>query len=80
LSIGDFGLLNVEDEILVYERRYGAERLIVALNLGGKQHRFELPDWARGSRSLLSTVSDLALVEGGAFLLRSHEAVVLKAG
>jgi glycosidase len=80
LSIGDFVLLNVEDEILVYERRYGAERLIVALNLGGKQHRFELPDWARGSRSLLSTVSDLALVEGGAFLLRSHEAVVLKAG
>jgi len=34
LSIGDFVLLNVEDEILAYERRYDAERLIVALNLG----------------------------------------------
>jgi len=35
LSIGDFVLLNVEDEILVYERRHDGERLIVALNLGG---------------------------------------------
>ncbi len=34
LSIGGFVLLNVEDDILVYERRHAAERLIVALNLG----------------------------------------------
>jgi hypothetical protein len=38
-----------------------------------------LPDWARDSRLLLSTVEDAALVEGGAVLLRSNEAVVLKA-
>jgi len=79
LSIGDFVLLNVEDEILAYERRYDAERLIVALNLGGQPHRLQLPDWARDSRLLLSTVEDAALVEGGAVLLRSNEAVVLKA-
>ena len=79
LSIGDFVLLNVEDEILVYERRHAAERLIVALNLGGRPHRLQLPDWARGSRLLLSTVEDVALVEGGPVLLRSNEAVVLKA-
>ncbi|UPK34080.1 DUF3459 domain-containing protein [Bradyrhizobium sp. 186] len=80
LSIGDFVLLNVEYEMLVYERRHGAERLIVALNLGERQHRLQLPDWARGSRALLSTLEDAALVEGGTLLLGSNEAVVLEAG
>jgi alpha-glucosidase len=80
LSVGDFVLLNVEDEILVYERRQEAERLIVALNLGERQHRLQLPDWARGSRLLLSTIEDAALVESGTLLLRSNEAVVLEAG
>jgi glycosidase len=79
LSIGDFVLLHVEDEILFYERRHGAERLIVALNLGERRHRLSLPDWARGSRLLLSTVEDAALVEDGALLLGSNEAVVLDA-
>jgi len=80
LSIGDFVLLNVEDEILAYERRHDAERLIMALNLGGRPHRLLLPDWARGSRLLLSTVDDAALVGGDTLLLRSNEGVILKAG
>jgi alpha-glucosidase len=80
LSIGDFVLLNVEDELLVYARRHAAERLIVALNLGERKHRLQLPDWARGSRLLLSTVENAALVEDGALLLGSNEAVVLEAG
>jgi glycosidase len=80
LSIGDFVLLNVEDEILVYERRHDSERLLVALNLGGRPHRLQLPDWARGSRLLLSTHEDAALAEDGALLLRSNEGVVLEAG
>ncbi|MET3843948.1 alpha-amylase family glycosyl hydrolase [Bradyrhizobium sp. OAE829] len=80
LSIGDFALLNVEDEMLAYERRHDSERLIVALNLGAQSHRLPLPDWGRGSRVLLSTVADAALVEDGALLLGSNEAVVLEAG
>jgi alpha-glucosidase len=80
LSIGDFALLNVEDEMLVYERRHDSERLIVALNLGVQSHPLPLPDWGRGSRVLLSTVADAALVEDGALLLGSNEAVVLEAG
>jgi glycosidase len=79
LSIGDFVLLDVQGEILAYERRHGAERLIVALNLGGRSHRLQLPGWARDSWLLLSTVAGAALVEGGALLLRSNEGVVLKA-
>ncbi len=46
LSIGDFALLDAEGDVPAYERRHGAERLIVALNLGGRSHRLELPDWA----------------------------------
>jgi alpha-glucosidase len=80
LSIGDFGLLKGEDSILAYERRHDSERLIVALNLGERPSGLQLPDWARGSRLLLSTVDDAALIEGGTFLLRSNEGVVLKAG
>jgi hypothetical protein len=57
-----------------------AERLIVALNLGERKHRLQLPEWARGSRLLLSTVENAALVEDGALLLGSNEAVVLEAG
>jgi alpha-glucosidase len=77
LSIGDFVLLKVEDEILVYARRHGAQRLIVALNFGSRQHRLELPDWARGSRVLLSSAEDAAPMEAGVLLIRSNEAVVL---
>jgi alpha-glucosidase len=79
LSIGDYTLLDVEDEILAYERRHDSERLIVALNFGGQPHRLQLPYWASDSRVLLSTVEDTALVQGSILLLRSNEAVVLKA-
>jgi glycosidase len=80
LSIGDFALVTVEDELLVYARRHDKQRLLVALNLSERPHRLQLPDWARGSRLLLSTREDAPLAEDGALLLRSHEAVVLAAG
>jgi glycosidase len=80
LSIGDFVLVRVEDELLVYARRHESQRLLVALNLGERNHLLHLPDWARGGRLLLSTREDAPLAEDGALLLRSHEAVVLEAG
>jgi glycosidase len=80
LSIGEFGLLKGGDAILAYERRHDSERLIVALNLAERPHGLRLPDWARGSRLLLSTIDDAALVEGDTLLLRSNEGVVLKVG
>lgn len=80
LSIGDFALLRAEDEVLAYERQHAAERLMVALNLGQQPQRLRLPDWARGSRLLLSTVEDQSRVEGDLLLLRPNEAVILDAG
>ena len=52
----------------------------MALNLGERPRGLQLPDWARGSRLLLSTVDDAALVEDDTLLLRSNEGVVLEAG
>jgi alpha-glucosidase len=77
LSIGDFALLDAEGDGLVYERRYGADRLIVALNLGGRAHRVALPDWARECRTLLSTVAVAALAGDGALTLGPDEGVIL---
>ncbi|HEV7335104.1 MAG TPA: alpha-amylase family glycosyl hydrolase [Bosea sp. (in: a-proteobacteria)] len=77
LTIGDFALLDAEGDILAYERRHGAERLIVALNLGAQPQRLELPDWAHDCRSLLSTLADLTPVRDGALLLRPNEGVIL---
>ena len=69
LSIGDFALLDAEGDVLAYERRHGTERLIVALNLGGRSQRLRLPDWACDCRPLLSTVADAAPARDGALLL-----------
>jgi alpha-glucosidase len=56
LAIGDFALLPSEPEVLQYERREGAERLIVALNLGSTPRRIRIPEDARIAQPLLSTV------------------------
>jgi alpha-glucosidase len=77
LSIGSFALLDAEGDVLAYERRHGAERLIVALNLGARTQRLQLPDWASGARPLLSTLADAAQPAHGVLLLRGNEGVIL---
>jgi alpha-glucosidase len=77
LSIGDFTLLDAEGDVLAYERRHGAERLIVALNLAGRSQCLQLPPWARDCRSLLSTLADTASVVDGVLRLRADEGVIL---
>jgi alpha-glucosidase len=77
LSVGDFALLDAEGDVLAYERRHDAERLIVALNLGGRPHRHKLPNWASDCQTLLSTVGDSVPTEDGVLLLRSDEGVIL---
>jgi glycosidase len=79
LATGDFALLDSAGDVLAYERRHGAGRLIVALNLGGLSQRLELPDWANNCRVLLSTLADAALPGDGAVLLRADEGLILMA-
>ncbi len=77
LTIGDITLLDAKGDVLAYERRHGAERLIVALNLGGRPHHMALPDGTRDYRLLLSTVADATLAGEGALLLRADEGMIL---
>ena len=79
LSTGDIALLDAEGDVLAYERRHGAERLIVALNLGERPQHLALPDWARDCQPLLSTVAGAPLAGGGSLLLRADEGVILMA-
>ena len=71
-------MLDADGDVLAYERRHGAERLIVALNLGARSQRLELPDWAGDDRPLLSTIDDAMLIADGGLLLRGHEGVILR--
>ena len=78
LSGGDITLLDAEGDVLAYERRHGAERLIVALNLGERPQHLALPDWARDWQLLLSTVADATAAGDAALLLCADEGVILK--
>jgi alpha-glucosidase len=77
LSIGDFALLDAEGDVFAYERRHNAERLIVALNLGARPHRLQLPGWASNCRLRLSTLPGEAQAGDAAMLLRGNEGVIL---
>jgi alpha-glucosidase len=77
LAIGDFALLDAEGDVLAYERRHGAQRLAVALNLGADAQYLELPGWASACRPLLSTLPGATQIESGVLLLRPDEGVIL---
>ena len=77
LSIGDFALLEAEGDVLAYERRHGAQRLILALNLGGRPQGMQLPDWASDCRTLLSTLGDTTSPRDGVMPLRPDEGVII---
>ncbi|WP_131858324.1 alpha-amylase family glycosyl hydrolase [Bosea sp. BK604] len=77
LAIGDFALLDSAGDVLAYERRQGAQRLVVALNLGAQVQHLDLPDWAGGCPPLLSTIPGPAQIEGRALRLRPNEGVIL---
>ncbi len=79
LSIGDFASLGAEGDVLAYERRHSTDRLIVALNLGGRPHCLQLPHWASDYRPLLSTADDAGQIVDGALRLRADEGVILTA-
>jgi alpha-glucosidase len=76
LSVGDYLALAAEGDVLAYERRRGAERLTIVLNLGHEPQAFALAQPA--SRVLLSTHLDREGEPVGARLaLRPDEGVIL---
>lgn len=78
MSIGDFALLPTQGNVFAFERRHGAERLIVALNLGDRLQRLQLPDWAGDCKVLLSTLAAGSTpCDGGTLLLQGNEGIIL---
>jgi alpha-glucosidase len=57
LSVGHYRPVESEGDVLAYERRHGAERLLVVLNLGHRPHTLPLPGGTNG-RVVLSTLLD----------------------
>jgi alpha-glucosidase len=76
LAIGSITLLDAGPDTLAYERRYGDERLLVALNLGGNASALPLPGDADVVEPLLSTHSGRVADEE----LAPDEGVILRIG
>jgi alpha-glucosidase len=81
LSIGSFHPVDIEGQVFSYERREGAERLMVALNLGHEARTIAMPADAPDGVLQLSTCLDHeeAPVQGSV-ALRPDEGVLLKLG
>jgi alpha-glucosidase len=74
---GSYHPVSAEGDVLVFERRAGTARLLVALNLGASPQRVEPP--APRARILLSTALDRwDETQGGALFLRPAEGVVVE--
>jgi oligo-1,6-glucosidase/alpha-glucosidase len=56
LAIGDFALVDADDDVLAYERRHDDERLLIVLNLGAQQRRLPYPAHAVLEEIVLSTL------------------------
>jgi alpha-glucosidase len=78
LSVGGYALVAMDGDVLAYERRHGAERVLVLLNLGHEAHRVPLPADASRGRILLSTLLDREGEEAGSQVdLRPDEGLLV---
>lgn len=78
LSRGDFAFVSADQDVLRYERRDGADRLLIALNLASGPRRSFLPGGVGTAELLLSTISGrrfdgrLAADEGVVLRMKNH--------
>jgi alpha-glucosidase len=80
LSVGRYKQVTAEGDVLAYERQHGAERFLVALNLGHEPHTLPLPFGTRG-RVVLSTLPDRGEESIGAqVVLRADEGLIIAPG
>jgi alpha-glucosidase len=77
LAVGDYMPLAADGNVIAYQREHGAERLLVALNLGGRAA--ELPLEHRAGTILLGTRADRVGEHVATVLrLRGDEALVIE--
>ena len=74
LELGDMTMIPAAGDVLAFARNDGAERLVIALNLGGYAQSLDLPG---RQRRLLSTVGAIGDHPGGRLALLPDEGVIL---
>ena len=77
VSVGDIAQVNANGNVLSYQRRHGADRLIVALNLGSTPQRWPLRVRSGDCRVVMSTIDDAVVIEDDIVALRADEGVIL---
>ncbi len=80
LSVGEYRSFDPTPEtVFAYQRRHGKDRLLIALNFGGKEETIDISSAGPRGTVLLSTLLDR---EGRAelrrFRLRADEGVILR--
>jgi hypothetical protein len=58
LSVGDFAALPAGEDLVAYLRKAGERRLLIVLNLGARERRFNLGQLEAQAALLLSTYLD----------------------
>jgi alpha-glucosidase len=77
LSLGGYGSVRAEGNLLVFTREHGRERLLVALNFGGRP--VSLPSGECVGRLLVSTAADRAGEPvRGSLTLRANEGAIVE--
>jgi glycosidase len=77
LALGEMMLGEAAVDVLTYERRLGADRLWIALNMGDRPQTTDAPAWAAGGRVLLSTLDDPPPWASSVLSLRPNEGVII---
>jgi len=77
MSIGSISLVAADHDVVSYERRHAGERLLIALNLGGRSQRLLLPWKTAIERVLQSTLDHPSTASAAEPLLRPNEGVIV---
>lgn len=76
LTIGSIALEPLQDDVLVYRREHGDEKIRVALNFSDKEQIVRLK---AAERMILSTHMNAPHIDGDTVTLRANEAVIIEA-
>jgi alpha-glucosidase len=79
LSLGGYGNVRADGDLLVFTREHGGEQLLVALNFGGASVAASLPSGEWIGRLLVSSAGDRADEPvRGSLNLRAHEGAIVE--
>jgi alpha-glucosidase len=79
LSLGSYGSVRADGDLLVFTRAHGREQLLVALNFGGTPVSASLPSGECVGRLLLSSAADrVGEPVRGSLSLRANEGAIVE--